>query len=77
MKVLESSEIRDLNQQEMQAEILAIKKILFDFRLKQATRQTIKPHSLRAYKHPHSLRAYKHQLARITTIQHEKYNINQ
>ena len=68
MKVLDSSEIRDLNQQEMQEEILAIKKILFDFRLKQATRQTIKPHSLRAYKH---------QLARITTIQHEKYNINQ
>lgn len=67
MKVLDSSEIRDLDQQEMQAEILAIKKILFDFRLKQATRQTIKPHSLRAYKN---------QLARITTIQHEKYSIN-
>jgi len=67
MKVLDSSEIRGLDQQEMQKEILAIKKILFDFRLKQATRQTIKPHSLRAYKN---------QLARITTIQHEKYNIN-
>lgn len=67
MKVLDSKEIRDLDQQEMQAEILAIKKILFDFRLKQATRQTIKPHSLRAYKR---------QLARIITIQHEKYSIN-
>ena len=67
MKVLDSTEIRNLDQQEMQAEILAIKKILFDFRLKQATRQTIKPHSLRAYKN---------QLARIITIQHEKYNIN-
>ena len=67
MKVLDSKEIRDLDQKEMEAEILAIKKILFDFRLKQATRQTIKPHSLRAYKH---------QLARIITIQHEKYSIN-
>lgn len=67
MKVLDSSEIRDLDQEKMQAEILAIKKILFDFRLKQATRQTIKPHALKAYKN---------QLARIITIQHEKYNIN-
>nr|YP_009628630.1 ribosomal protein L29 [Acrochaetium secundatum]QBX88413.1 ribosomal protein L29 [Acrochaetium secundatum] len=67
MKVLDSSEIRDLDQQEMQAEILAIKRILFDFRLKQATRQTIKPHSLKAYKK---------QLARITTIKHEKYSIS-
>nr|YP_010988264.1 ribosomal protein L29 [Rhodochorton tenue]WOK79460.1 ribosomal protein L29 [Rhodochorton tenue] len=67
MKVLHSSEIRKLSEQKMQEEILEIKKRLFDFRLKQATRQTIKPHILKAYKN---------QLAKIMTIKYEKYNNN-
>lgn len=64
MKQLTITEIRALNQDSLKQEIINIKKILFDFRLKQATRQSVKPHVIRAYKK---------QLARIMTIEHEKF----
>jgi large subunit ribosomal protein L29 len=67
MKILDSNEINCLSQEQMQKEIIEIKKSLFDFRLKKATRQTIKPHMLKAYRR---------QLARIMTIRHEKYTSN-
>ncbi len=68
MKKLEISEIRNLNELEMQTTILEIKRVLLEFRIKKATRQIIKPHCLKAYKN---------QLARIKTIYHEKYNITE
>jgi large subunit ribosomal protein L29 len=59
MKLLTSSEIKKLNNKQIEDEIFNIKKALFDFRMKRATRQPIKPHLYRLYKH---------QLAKILTI---------
>ena len=44
MKLLTSNEIISLDHKQIQEEILNIKKILLDFRMKQATRQTVKSH---------------------------------
>nr|YP_009739091.1 50S ribosomal protein L29 [Palmaria decipiens]QIC19530.1 50S ribosomal protein L29 [Palmaria decipiens] len=64
MNILSNKAIRDLDIESMEREVLEIKRALFDFRLKQATRQSVKPHIIKAYKN---------QLARIMTIQKEKY----
>jgi large subunit ribosomal protein L29 len=63
MKILSSSAIRTLDTKQIQTEIVNLKKILFDFRLKQATRQSIKPHLIQMYKR---------QLARVMTIEHQQ-----
>jgi len=57
-------EIRSFNHENLRTEILNTKKILFDFRLKKATRQNIKPHIIQRYKQ---------QLARLMTIEQEKF----
>jgi large subunit ribosomal protein L29 len=67
MKMLDTNEIRSLSDESVQKEIIAIRRILFDFRLKQATKQVIKPNILKAYKN---------QLARIMTIKDERLLIN-
>lgn len=59
MKLLTPSEIKKLNNKQIEDEIFNIKKTLFDFRMKRATRQPIKPHLFKLYKR---------QLARILTI---------
>nr|BBI37231.1 50S ribosomal protein L29 [Palmaria palmata] len=64
MNILSNKAIRALDIESMEKEVLEIKRALFDFRLKQATRQSVKPHIIKAYKN---------QLARIMTIQKEKY----
>jgi large subunit ribosomal protein L29 len=50
----------ELSDEDLQSEILAIKKELFDFRLKIATRQTVKPHMF-----GHA----KHRLAQLMTVE--------
>jgi large subunit ribosomal protein L29 len=65
--MLDTNEIRSLSDESVQKEIIAIRRILFDFRLKQATKQVIKPNILKAYKN---------QLARIMTIKDERLLIN-
>jgi large subunit ribosomal protein L29 len=67
MKMLDTNEIRSLSDESVQKEVIAIRRILFDFRLKQATKQVIKPNILKAYKN---------QLARIMTIKDERLLIN-
>jgi large subunit ribosomal protein L29 len=57
------SEARDLNDQEIAEQILAVKKQLFQLRLQKATRQLDKPHQI---KHT------KHRLAQLLTVEHER-----
>nr|YP_009314571.1 Ribosomal protein L29 [Liagoropsis maxima]SCW22825.1 Ribosomal protein L29 [Liagoropsis maxima] len=64
MEELKLEDIRKMDDATLETKILEIKKILFDFRMKQATKQSLKPHILKLYKT---------QLSQIMTIQHEKY----
>lgn len=57
------SEARDLSDQEIADQIIAVKKQLFQLRLQKATRQLEKPHS---FKHA------KHRLAQLLTVEHER-----
>ena len=57
------SEARDLSDQEIADQIIAVKKQLFQLRLQKATRQLEKPHSFR-----HA----KHRLAQLLTVEHER-----
>lgn len=57
------SEARNLNDQELAEQILAVKKQLFQLRLQKATRQLEKPHQIR-----HA----KHRLAQLLTVEHER-----
>lgn len=57
------SEARDLSDEELAEQILAVKKQLFQLRLQKATRQLDKPHQ---FKHA------KHRLAQMMTVEHER-----
>lgn len=57
------SEIRDLSDQELQEQITAAKKQLFDLRFQQATRRLEKNHQ---FKHT------RHRLAQLLTIERER-----
>jgi len=57
------SEARNLNDEELVAQITALKKQLFQLRLQKATRQLEKPHQ---FKHT------RHQLAQLLTVEHER-----
>lgn len=57
------SEARDLSDEELAEQIIAIKKQLFQLRLQKATRQLEKPHQ---FKHT------KHRLAQLLTVEHER-----
>lgn len=51
MSLPKIKEILSLENEQLEKEILAAKKQLFDLRLRQATRQAFKPHSFRHTKH--------------------------
>ncbi len=57
------SEARELNDQELADQILAVKKELFQLRLQKATRQLEKPHQ---FKHA------RHRLAQLLTVENER-----
>ncbi|MBD1904500.1 50S ribosomal protein L29 [Funiculus sociatus GB2-A5] len=56
-------EARNLNDQELADEILAVKQQLFDLRMQQATRRLEKPHQ---FKH------MKHRLGQLLTVEGER-----
>lgn len=56
-------ETRQLSDDELQSQILTIKKELFDLRFKLATRQPVKPHQ---FKHA------KHRLSQLLTVERER-----
>jgi large subunit ribosomal protein L29 len=53
----------ELSDEGLETEILAVKKELFDFRLKMATRQPVKPHMF-----GHA----KHRLAQLMTVERSR-----
>lgn len=57
------SEARDLSDEKLSDEILAVKKQLFQLRLQKATRQLDKPHQFR-----HA----RHRLAQLLTVENER-----
>lgn len=61
MKLLTTKEIKKLEKENAIIEIIKIKKILLDLRIKQATRQPVKSHLFKLYKK---------QIAQILTIKH-------
>ncbi len=56
-------EVRSLSDEELAAEVLAVKRELFQLRLEQATRRLEKPHM---FKHT------KHRLAQLLTVERER-----
>ena len=56
-------EVRNLSDEELAAEVLAVKRELFQLRLEQATRRLEKPHM---FKHT------KHRLAQLLTVERER-----
>lgn len=57
------SEARELSDEKLSDEILAVKKQLFQLRLQKATRQLDKPHQFR-----HA----RHRLAQLLTVENER-----
>ncbi|KAF3885609.1 MULTISPECIES: 50S ribosomal protein L29 [Nostocales] len=57
------SEARELTDEQLVQEIIAVKKQLFQLRLQKATRQLEKPHQFR-----HA----RHRLAQLLTVEHER-----
>jgi large subunit ribosomal protein L29 len=57
------AEIRDLSNEELETEIIATKKQLFELRMQKGTRQLQKPH---LFKHT------RHRLAQLLTIERER-----
>ena len=56
-------ETRELSDDELQAQILTVKKELFDLRFKQATRQPVQPNQ---FQHA------KHRLSQLMTVERER-----
>lgn len=56
-------EVRDLSDEELAAEVLAVKRELFQLRLEQATGRLEKPHM---FKHT------KHRLSQLLTVERER-----
>ena len=57
------SEARELSDAQLDEQIIAVKKQLFQLRLQKATRQLDKPHQ---FKHA------KHRLAQLLSVEHER-----
>ena len=57
------SEARELSDAQLDEQIIAVKKQLFQLRLQKATRQLEKPHQ---FKHA------KHRLAQLLSVEHER-----
>jgi large subunit ribosomal protein L29 len=63
MPLSKISEARELTDEQLAEEIIAVKKQLFQLRLQQATRQLDKPHKFR-----HT----RHRLAQLMTVEGER-----
>lgn len=63
MSLPKMSEIRDLSEQELEAQIIATKRELFDLRFQKGTRQLDKSHR---FKHT------RHRLAQLLTLERER-----
>ena len=63
MSLPKIEEVRNLSDQELAAEVLAVKRELFQLRLEQATRRLEKPH---LFKHT------KHRLSQLLTVERER-----
>ena len=63
MAFLNFSELKSLDENKVNTEILDVKKQLFDLRLKKATRQSFKPH---LFKHN------KRKVAQLLTLESQK-----
>lgn len=68
MSLPKIKEILELNDEQLENEILVLKKQLFNLRLKKATRQAFKPHSFR-----HT----KHRLGQLLMVQGQRLSTNQ
>ncbi|MBA3920478.1 MAG: 50S ribosomal protein L29 [Nostocaceae cyanobacterium] len=66
MALSKVSEARELSDDQLSNEILAVKKQLFQLRLQKATRQLEKPHMFR-----HA----RHRLAQLMTVEHERKSV--
>jgi large subunit ribosomal protein L29 len=60
------AEVRSLTDEELASEIVAVKRTLFDLRLKQATRRLEKTHE---FKHN------RHKLAQLLTVEHQRKTV--
>ena len=63
MSLPKVQETRELSDDDLKAQILTVKKELFDVRFKQATRQPVQPHQ---FKHA------KHRLSQLLTVERER-----
>jgi large subunit ribosomal protein L29 len=68
MALSKIQDFRDLSDQELERQIQALKRRLFELRLQKATRQTVQPH---LFKHTH------HQLAQLMTIERERQRLGE
>jgi large subunit ribosomal protein L29 len=60
------ADIRSLTDEELAAEIIAVKRNLFDLRLRKATRRLEKTHE---FKHN------RHKLAQLLTVEHQRKTV--
>lgn len=63
MSLPKIDEVRNLSEQELDEQILAVKRQLFELRMQKATRQLDKPHQ---FKHA------RHRLAQLMTVERER-----
>lgn len=63
MALSKVQDARGLNDQELEEQVQALKRQLFELRMQKATRQTVKPHQ---FKH------IRHQLAQLMTVERER-----
>lgn len=68
MAIVSYSELKELDESQLEQEILATKKELFTLRLQKATRQSFKPHLFKQLKR---------KIAQLLTLEHQrKHNLN-
>jgi large subunit ribosomal protein L29 len=60
------AEVRSLTDEELASEIVAVKRNLFDLRIRQATRRLEKTHE---FKHN------RHKLAQLLTVEHQRKTV--
>ena len=63
MALTKMSDLRELSNEEIDAEIQKLKRELFDLRFQQATRQTVNSHE---FKHK------RHTIGQLMTLKHER-----
>nr|WDA98997.1 ribosomal protein L29 [Sciadococcus taiwanensis] len=63
MSMPKIQEVRNLTNEEIQEEIILVKKQIFELKLKRSTRQAFKPH---LFRHAH------HRLSQLFTVKRER-----